>query len=591
MADGEFDPVPLTPPPGIVKTESDRVEEGRWTDTQWMRFVNGRPQKMGGWEKQTTAIASGTLRTLHAWRDLQSIEYMAGGTYRKLYVYERDWTQHDITPLDASGTLTDPFSTTDGSSIVTVAHAAHGRGTGDIVNYSGASAVGGLTIDGSYEVLIAGASSFTIDVGSNATSTAGPGGGTVDYEYEIPIGVELGIYGLGYGAGPYGIGTYGTERPFSTIFIEPRIWSMDHFGRILLAAYNGGSLYHFDPEDVPAFGRATVVADAPTDIRYMFVTEERFVFALCEAMRVDWASQNDYTLWTPADDNTANTRTLSEGTKLIAGASLGNHVSCVWSDFALYIFQYTGTTAIFSSRLAGRNCGLVSPSAKVTVNGIAYWMGHTNFYLYNGAVAFIPNVENVRAYVFDRLNAEQAFLCWAQYVAKYNEVIWFYIALGDTQPSYYALLSLNDYSWAAGQMVRTAGTAFSHGDTRPYMARDDGHIYLHEEGVDGDGEAVLASIRLAPSSLMKGAQLFNIDGMVADFEDQTGDITVTFEGWDRLRKPTVDSQTITITEDDDLVDLRLEGRYISLEMTTDVVGGYFRFGKPDVLISSNGTRR
>ncbi|MCA1458100.1 hypothetical protein I6F35_33745 [Bradyrhizobium sp. BRP22] len=587
----EFSPIPLTPPAGVLKTESDRVVEGRWIDTQWMRFVSSRPQKMGGWVRQTTAISSGTLRQLHAWRDLQSVEYMAGGTYRKLYVYERDFVQHDITPLAASASLTNPFTTQVGRSIVSVAHFNHGRNAGDVVIYSGASAVGGLILNGTFEVVAAnGSGGYTIDAGAPASSGA-TGGGTVSYQYEISIGVELGVYGLGYGVGPYGIGTYGTARSGSTIFIEPRIWSFDHFGKLLLAAYNGGSIYVWDPDKIPSFGRATRITQAPTDVRYMFVTEERFVMALCEGMRVDWCSQSDFNTWVPDQTNTANTRNLSEGTKLIAGKPLANHIACVWTDFALYIFQYTGSSSIFSTRLGGRNCGLVSPSCAVTVGNTAYWMGHTNFYLYNGAVQTIPNVDDIRDYVFDKLNTENAFLAWSEYLEKFNEIVWYYIAIGETQPSYYALLCLNDFSWAIGRMIRTAGASFSHGDTRPYWAGADGHIYLHEEGVDGDGAAVRASIKLGPSSLQGGAQIFNIDGINADFHGQSGDITATFTGWDRLRKATVDSETVTITEDDDLIDLRLEGRYISLELVTDVVGGYFRFGKPDVMVSSNGTRR
>jgi hypothetical protein len=591
MADSEFPPIPLSPPPGIVKTESDRVVEGRWTDTQWMRFVSGRPQKMGGWVRQTTAVASGTIRQMHAWRDLASAEYMAAGTYRKLYVYERDFTQHDITPLDASGTLTNPFTTVAGQSLVTVAHVGHGRNPGDTVIYSGASAVGGLTLNGPRTVVtVPGAGIYVIDAGAPASSSI-TGGGTVGYQYEVSIGVERGVYGLGYGAGPYGIGTYGTERSSSTIFIEPRIWSFDHFGKILLSAFNGGSIYDWNPNAVPAWGRATKVPDAPTDVRHMFMTEERFVFALCEGMRVDWCSQGNYTIWTPAIDNTANTRTLGVGTKLVAGCSLGKALSCVWTDFALYIFQYTKTSSIFSSRVAGRNCGLVSPSCAVVAQGIAYWMGHSNFYLFNGSVQTIPNVQDIRDYVFDNLSAENAYLAWSEYLEKFNEVVWYYIAAGDTQPSYYVLLNLNDWSWAAGRLVRTAGAAFSHGDVRPYWAGEDGHIYLHEEGVDADGTAIRASIALGPSSLEGGRQLFNIDGIVADFHDQSGNIEATFSGWDRLRKATIDTETVTIGEDDDLIDLRLEGRYISLELVTNEIGGYFRWGKPDIMVSSNGTRR
>lgn len=590
---GEFDPVAITPPAGMVKGESDRVIEGRWSDMQWMRFVSGRPQKRGGWAKQTTALSTGVLRALHAWRDLESVEYMAGGTYAKLYVYERDFTQHDITPLASEGTLgTDPFETTDGSSLVSVTHASHGRSAGDTVIYDDADPVGGLTIDGSYTVVsVTGAGVYVIDAGADATSDDTGGGGSVTFEYEVTIGTERGAYGLGYGVGRYGIGTYGTPRTGSTVLIEPRVWSLDHFGKILLGSFNGGSIYSWNPDAVPAWGRAEKIADAPDDVRFMFVTEEGFVMALCEGMRVDWSSQRDYETWIPAEDNTANTRTLAEGTKLIAGKPLANHITLIWSDFALYVFQYTGSSSIFSSRLGGRNCGLISPSAAVTANGIAYWMGHTTFYLYNGAVQKIPNVDDIRDYVFKNLRSEYGYLCWGMHVDEFDEVIFFYVPIGGSEPGFYVSVNIKDYSWAAGQMERSAGTFFTHGDTRPYIAKSDGHIYLHEEGYNADGEAIEAFITLAPTSLQSGKANLNIDGMNIDLHDQVGDVEVTLEAWDRLRHPTIDSQTKTVTEDDDLVDFRVCGRYAGMTIRSNAVDGYFRFGKPDVLISSNGTRR
>jgi hypothetical protein len=209
-------------------------------------------------------------------------------------------------------------------------------------------------------------------------------------------------------------------------------------------------------------------------------------------------------------------------------------------------------------------------------------------------VQTIPNESDIRDYLFDNFRNTDGYgyLAWSQYLAKFNEVIWCYVALAETEPSYYVLLNLKDFSWATGSLDRVSGTAFSHGDTRPYFAGSDGHIYLHEDGVDGDGAAIRANITLGPSSLQAGAAIFNIDGINADFYEQTGDIEATFTAHDRLRDTSsVDSQTKTISTTDDLVDLRLSGRYISMELVTDVVGGYFRFGKPDVMVSSNGTRR
>jgi hypothetical protein len=55
----EAHPIPITPAPGIVKTEGRRVIEGRWSDAQWMRFQNGKLQKRGGHTRQTSAFRLG----------------------------------------------------------------------------------------------------------------------------------------------------------------------------------------------------------------------------------------------------------------------------------------------------------------------------------------------------------------------------------------------------------------------------------------------------------------------------------------------------------------------------------------------------
>jgi hypothetical protein len=585
-------PFDIVPPAGVVKTETNRVAEGRWIDTRWVRFVKGRPQKRGGWLVQTDTPMVGSARALHAFRDLRATEYIAAGTSRKLYIFDKTFVTNDITPFDKVGSLTNPFSTVSGSPVVSVAHTAHGRVAGSTVIFDGASAVGGLTIDGVYTVTaVSGANSYTITAGSNATSTAGPGGGSVDYQYEVPIGADAGVYGLGWGAGGWGLGTWGTARTSSTLLVEPRVWSLDHFGQNLLGSFNGGSLYAWSPLDGVGT-RASVVAEAPDDIRYMFITEERFVMALCDDMRVRWCSQGNYLVWTPGEDNTANERRVQVGTKLIGGRVLGNRVSLIWTDAALYLFQYTGSQYIFDSRLAGTNCGLVSPSAAVTANGLAYWMGHETFFLYNGSVLPIPNVDDIKAHVFNRLRRDQGFICWGHFNPQFNEIVWHYVPTGSLVPGLYVSVCLDDFSWAVGPLTRLAGTNFTHGDVKPFLSGDDGHIYLHEQGYDADGEAIEASLTMAPSAIENGAQIMDIDGVVMDLNDQVGDVVITLTAWDRMRKPQIDSQSKVFGENDDnLVDFRVSGRYIGMTLVSNTVGGYFRYGRPTALVKPNGSQR
>ena len=591
-------PVEITPPPGVVKTESLRSIAGRWSDTEKVRFVNGKPQKIGGFVKQTATPLSGSPRTLHAWRDNASQEYIGAGTYKKLYIVPRTFSVSNVTPLRASGTLgNNPFATTNGSAIVTVSHVAHATRVGDTVKFAGAATFAGITIAGEYEVAsVPTVDSYTIVHSVAANATTSGGGAAVTYEYEITIGNLFGAYGLGYGVGPYGRGTYGSPRTASNLFIEPRVWAIDHFGQILLCTYNTGKLYKWDPSVVNALTtRASVIADAPTDIRSMFVTPERFVIALCDLMNIKWCTQGDFTVWTPTALNTANIRGVTEGTKLVGGRPLGGGVSLIWSDSALYVHQYNGiANRIFDTRLAGRNCGLISPSAAVTVGSVAFWMGQNTFFMYDGAVRRIPNVSDIRSSVFDALDPTAGYICCAMYVSKFNEV-WFFVSTQNAvDPGRYAIVNLDDWSWAVGNLTRVGGTYFSHGDTRPYWAGSDGHIYLHESGFDADGVAMDAFCTLAPSGLEKGKRLMDLEGIEPDFHEQSGDVSLTINAWDRIRKATDtpdDSETQTITPDDELVDLRVGGRYAGMTVRSNTLGGYFRMGTPTIYIKESGSRR
>jgi hypothetical protein len=169
-----------------------------------------------------------------------------------------------------------PFVTSNGSAIVTVTHVNHGRNTGDTAIFAGASAFNNVTMTGAFVVVTpVDANHYTVTAATTANANGAGGGNSVTYEYEIPVGTELGAYGQGWGTGPWGQGTWGTARASSTIFFEPRVWSLDNFGVVLVASYNGGSLWFFDPTQIQPWPRAVAtfggnpVVGAPTNIRFV----------------------------------------------------------------------------------------------------------------------------------------------------------------------------------------------------------------------------------------------------------------------------------------------------------------------------------
>ena len=607
-------PLPITPPPGVVVTETDRVVEGRWIPPfDKVRFVKGRPQKIGGNIRITASAMSGTPRATHCWRDFLTNQYAACGTYRKLYAFDSSWLLTDITPIVASGTLgTNPFTTVSGSNVVTVNQTAHGRGVGDTVIFSGATTFNGVTMNGTFIVqTVVDPNDYTILASGNASGSGAGGGAAVTYQYEISVGTELGAYGLGWGVGPYGLGTWGTPHATSTVYIEPRVWSLDHFGVILLATYNGGTLWSFDPTQNEPWPRAVSTfggtpMNAPTDFRSMFISPERFVFGMCDKMVVKVCSQNDPTTWTPATSNTAFQRTLQEGTKLVGGRPLAPFVSLVWTDGALYLFQYTGSQFIYNSSLAGKDCGLISPNAAVTVGGYAYWMGPENFYFYNGAVVPMPNAEDIRKYVFDNLPAALAFQCAAVYVPKYSEIWFFYPTTGATNPTNYVIYHINDQCWSIGSADfysalgvtagRASGAHFTQGDTSPVMAGTDGYLYNHDpvgDSYNDNGNPLTWTATLSPYALQEGMQNLDVEGILFDFFQQSGNISATVNTYDRLTDlAPMDTETeIVPATQSGLTDYRVAGRYVGLTLTSSDAGNYMRLGKPVAFGRPSARRR
>ena len=191
---------------GVNRENTRYTSEGGWYECDKIRFRQGTPEKIGGWQRISSTTFQGVCRSLWNWITLGSINYVAVGTNLKYYI-ENGGAYTDVTPLRDTVVLTNPFETTSGSPIVTVTDANGGFADGDFVTYSGASAVGGLTLNGEYQItLTTTTNEYTIDAGSAASSSA-TGGGTVTAAYQINVGTAFAIPLTGWGASSWSSGT------------------------------------------------------------------------------------------------------------------------------------------------------------------------------------------------------------------------------------------------------------------------------------------------------------------------------------------------------------------------------------------------
>jgi len=235
---------------GVNKENTRYTTEGGWYDCDKIRFRQGTPEKLGGWQRISTATFLGVCRSLWSWVTLGAQRLMGVGTNQKFYV-EQGGQYYDITPLSVTHTLgTNPFSTdtatnTGTTTTVTVTDASGGVANGTYVTFSGATTVAGLNLNGEYQVTVAGTSTttYTITVAGTAASTTTGGGSAVRAMYQVPIGPAYALPLTGWGAGGWGLGAWGIGTNSTDSL---RIWNQTNFGEDLLYGPVAGPLYYWN---------------------------------------------------------------------------------------------------------------------------------------------------------------------------------------------------------------------------------------------------------------------------------------------------------------------------------------------------------
>jgi hypothetical protein len=235
--------------PGINREGTNYSNEGGFYQCDKIRFRSGYPEKIGGWNSISnpdTYTYSGVARTMWNWIALDGSNLNGVGTNQKLYV-ENGGNYNDVTPWAATAVTlgANPITVVSGSKLVTITASGHGATPGTWVTFAGATAVGGLTIVGAYEIItVPDGNSYTIISPTAASSGATGGGSAVTAHYQINAGGAVYTTGIGWGAGAWSRGTWGSGATVG-IGQQLRLWSMDSFGQDMLAAPRNGPIYYW----------------------------------------------------------------------------------------------------------------------------------------------------------------------------------------------------------------------------------------------------------------------------------------------------------------------------------------------------------
>ena len=694
--------------PGVNRENTRYTNEGGWYESDKVRFRQGTPEKIGGWQRISTSTFVGVCRSLWNWVTLGSKNLLGIGTNLKFYI-ENGGVYYDITPIRTTATLTNPFTTatstnTGTATVVTVTDAGDGFINNDYVTYyfSGAASVtfNGITIASGteYQITYVNTTTYRITVTGTASASSA-GGGTVYAAYQINTGPSYAVPLTGWGSNTWGSGGWGTGAPTTDAL---RIWNQTNWGEDLIFGPRGRPLYYWDatigaisttvtmtiaapcvvtcnlgladatpinfsttgwlptgllpgvtyyvkyltattfnlaataggstittsgtqsgiqtitPRGVllsslagadgytPLFQNAFTVSDASRFL-LLFGTND-YTSTTLDPMLIRWSDQESLTTWYPAVTNQAGSVRLSHGSRIVTTLQSRQEI-IVWTDQSLYSLQYLGPPYVWGTQLLADNISIAGPNAAVIASGVTYWMGVDKFYKYDGRIQTLRC--DLLRYVYSDINPLQYDQVFAGTNEGFTEVWWFYCSTGSDTIDRYVTYNYAEDIWYYGTMARTAWL-----DTGlrnfPVAATYSYNIVNQESGVDnsetdttlpiaatitssqydiGDGHNFAFVYRMIPDLTFRGSTSGTTPAVTMYLQGlnnsgsgitQSGNANVDYTG----PAPAV----INVDEFTGQIYIRLRGRQMQMQITSNTLGTQWQLGAPRIDIRPDGRR-
>lgn len=548
-----------------------------------------------------------------------------------------------ISGNDLTGCLRGQYSTTAAThsnldtvtcATLVVSETAHGAVLGDFVTFSGATTLGDqitadvlnqeyqithIVNDNSFYVMAREVSTIpdiTVSGSLDETpvfatsSDSGNGGASVVAEYQINTGLEVSLSGLGWGAGLYGRGTWNSAATVLAVSATLRTVSHDNFGEDLLLNVRNGGIYYWDKTG-GLTARAVELSSlsgsnlAPTIAKQILVSDrDRHVIAFgCDPqnnigvqdpMLIRFSDQESLREWESTATTTAGDLRLGAGSEIVTAVETRLQ-TLVFTDVALYSMQYLGPPFTFGVELVSQNVSIAGPLAAIAVDDTVFWMGEQEFYTFAGTVQRISCT--VRDYVFNDINIGQLQKVTAGLNTKNTELWWFYPSAGSDENDRYVIYNYQEGVWYYGTLARTCW--LDRGTTEnPIAASTDGYLYYHEFGFDdgSTGGPITSYITSSPVDLEDGQQFTFVRRLIPDFDfrntaaSTVPSIDVTTRVRNSSNSSFLKETTSSVSNDTELVHLRLRGRQMSVVVQSTQEGVAWRLGSLRYDLQPDGRR-
>lgn len=501
------------------------------------------------------------------------------------------------------------FNTSSGSASVrvTLSNNAFTATPGLYQQFIATTSVGGLTIQGPYQIAsVIDSTDFRINATqqASATATATMNGGLAQLKYYITIGPTAA--GSGFGAGGFGSGGFGTGTASAGATGTPITavdWTQDNWGNILLACPQDGAIYTWSPDS--GNSNASVITNAPFFNGGIFVSMPQQILVAWRSVQssgvqdpliVRWCNAGDYTNWTVSNQTTAGSFRIPTGSKIIGGIQ-APQFGLISTDIDVWTMTYVGGTVIFNFTRVGTGCGWIGSHACGVLAGNPYWMGTNNFFGM-GANGVQPLPCTVWDQVFQNLSSSaNQYKVRVAVNSAFNEIAWFYpsaSSAGENDSYVKVHIEGNEYEWDYGTLTRTAWTDVSILGM-PIGADASGQLYSHETGTTITG-ASLPTFQTGWWAIGEGQEYPFVDMIIPDFifglrsAAQSATLAITFVGCDYPGGPQTTYGPYTVSSTTQFINTRIRNKLLSAIITSNASTEFWRIGRIRFRFGQSGRR-
>lgn len=515
-------------------------------------------------------------------------------------------------PINATATVNNggavpSFTTTANSFTVLVTFANHGLAVGSTVAFIAPTSVGGLTIQGLYDVILinsANSYSFNVSVQASSTATVSMNGGNAQLLYYISVGPPISGtgYGIGaYGSGSYGIGTGGTVTN-PGVPITAVDWTLDNWGEILISCPTGGPIFYWSPDG--GFRTASIISEAPTANQGIFIAMPQqilvafgaSVFGVQDPLLVAWCDVGNFYDWAASSTNLAGTFRLSSGSRIVGGLQCPNQ-ALLWTDTDIWTMQYVNLPDVFNFSKIATGCGLIGKHAAGNLQNQTFWMSTDQFYVLNAnGVNDLPcTVWDVIFQDLDTANLEK-IRCAVN--SSFGEIAWYYPSLSGGTGENDKFVKFNtEYGWDYGTLARSAWidqNVFG----QPIGADSNFFLQQHEISNDAGGTPLVSTFTTGYSAVNEGQDFPFVDLIMPDMRwglfngTPNAAVNVTFNSVNYPGDTPVTDGPYTLTQATQFINPRIRKRLISMTLSDagSPLGTFWRLGDIRYRVAASGRR-